>query len=50
MDGYSGQWGPSELIGGGLERDILGEPGTYVAVVVQTPDGESDIWAVARKL
>ena len=39
MDGYSGQYGysgpimhPSEFIGGGMARDILSEPGTYVAV------------------
>lgn len=40
LDGYSGQdryAGPimhsSEFIGGGMARDILAEPGTYVAVV-----------------
>jgi hypothetical protein len=40
LDGYSGQYGyggpimhPSEFIGGGMARDILSEPGTYVAVV-----------------
>lgn len=40
MTGYSGQYSyagpimhPSEFIGGGMARDILSEPGTYVAVV-----------------
>jgi hypothetical protein len=40
MNGYSGQYGyggpimhPSEFIGGGMARDILAEPGTYVAIV-----------------
>jgi hypothetical protein len=39
LDGYSGQYGysgpvmhPSEFIGGGMARDILATPGTYVAV------------------
>jgi hypothetical protein len=42
--GYSGQHGysgpimhDSEFIGGGLARDILGQPGTYVAVVAYWP-------------
>jgi hypothetical protein len=40
MDGYSGQYGyggpimhQSEFIGGRMARDILAEPGTYVAIV-----------------
>jgi hypothetical protein len=40
LDGYSGQYGyggpamhPSEFIGGRMARDILAEPGTYVAIV-----------------
>jgi hypothetical protein len=40
LDGYSGQHGysgpvmhDSEFIGGGLARDILSEPGTYVAII-----------------
>jgi hypothetical protein len=63
LNGYSGQdryRGPimhdSEYIGGGMERDILAEPGIYVAVTVigLRPRGEQrddDLvgWAVARR-
>lgn len=63
MHGYSGQWGysgptmhPSEYIGGGLARDILAEPGVYVAILSYDDcecDCECDCdtvsgWAVAR--
>jgi hypothetical protein len=55
MDGYSRQdrySGPimhtSEFIGGGMERDILGAPGLYVALVdYPSDDTEPDGWAVA---
>jgi hypothetical protein len=70
MNGYSGQdrySGPimheSEFIGGGMARDILGQPGWYVAVIVtdvsaeaaqEEADGvpDSDIagWAVAYQV
>jgi hypothetical protein len=63
LNGYSGQDrypGPimhsSEYIGGALERDILAEPGIYVAVVVECyPEDEDDYpepsgWAVLRKV
>lgn len=57
LDGYSGQYrysGPimhsSEYIGGSMERDILAEPGMYVALVdYPSDDGEPDGWAVARR-
>lgn len=63
LNNYSGQQGypgpimhDSEYIGGGMERDILAEPGIYVAVTVigLRPDGEQrddDLvgWAVARR-
>lgn len=69
MNGYSGQYGysgpimhSSEFIGGGMERDILGTPGYYVALVdypmcygcceASEEDGgecEPDGWAVAFK-
>jgi hypothetical protein len=61
LDGYSGQdhyRGPimhnSEFIGGRMERDILSQPGYYVALVchwLDTPEGDDDIegWAVAHK-
>lgn len=49
LNGYSGQdryAGPvmhaSEFIGGTLERDILGEPGVYVAVMVECLTDEDD--------
>lgn len=60
LNGYSGQdsyagpiMHPSEFIGGALERDILGEPGVYVAVVVTDLDAEGGVddaagWAVLR--
>lgn len=57
LNGYSGQESysgpvmhPSEYIGGGMARDILAEPGVYVAVVVSDySDGETDGWAVLRR-
>jgi hypothetical protein len=57
MDGYSGQSGysgpimhSSEFIGGGLERDILAQPGYYVTLVAYGDyDEEPDGWAVAYK-
>ena len=57
MDGYSGQFGysgpimhDSEFIGGGLERDILAQPGYYVALVnYSLDDDEPEGWAVAYK-
>jgi hypothetical protein len=59
MSGYTGQQDggdimhESEFIGGGLERDILTNPGLYVALVAYyTPedeDNENNVggWAVA---
>lgn len=54
MDGYSRQdsySGPimhsSELIGGGLERDIMAEDGYYVCLVNYLDDGEPEGWAIA---
>jgi hypothetical protein len=32
----------SEFIGGGLERDLLSEPGVYVTVVAGWTPGEED--------
>jgi hypothetical protein len=57
MNGYSGQHGysgptmhVSEYIGGDLARDILAEPGYYVALVNYPHDGgELEGWAVARR-
>lgn len=61
MNGYSGQdryAGPwmhaSESIGGQMERDILAEPGYYVAILDQWTDDDSDEitsdgWAVAYR-
>lgn len=71
LSGYSGQYGysgpimhPSEYIGGGMARDILAEPGVYVALADFGTCGEdceecggqggcdepsADGWAVARK-
>jgi hypothetical protein len=61
MNGYSGQYGyagpimhSSEFIGGGLERDILAQPGLYVSLVsyVTTEDEDDDDisgWAVAYR-
>lgn len=57
MDGYSGQQsysGPimhaSEYVAGRMERDILANPGLYVALVdYPLDDGEPDGWAVAHK-
>lgn len=57
LDGYSGQYmysGPimhaSEFIGGLMERDILANPGIYVALVdYPDDDSEPEGWAVARK-
>lgn len=44
---------PSEFIGGGFERDMLAEPGIYVAVEVrdadgQFPEGDPIGWVVLR--
>ena len=58
LNGYSGQdrySGPimhsSEFIGGGMARDILSEPGLYVALVDYPSDGsEPEGWAVAMKV
>lgn len=55
LDGFSGQHGysgplmhQSEYIGGGMERYILENPGTYVALVSVDPDGDDPTeWAVA---
>lgn len=57
MDGYSGQSGysgpimhNSEYIGGGLERDILANPGYYVTLVNNSYDEEEgEGWAIAYK-
>lgn len=57
LNGYSGQYsyaGPwmhaSELIAGGIARDILATPGFYVAVYPSySDDSEPDSWAVAYK-
>lgn len=57
MDGYSGQYsysGPimhsSEYVGGRMERDILAQPGLYVAIVSNlSDDDEPDGWAVAYR-
>lgn len=60
MNGYSGQYGyrgpimhNSEFIGGGMAKDILAEPGVYVALVsyyTVDEDDENDVegWAVAK--
>lgn len=53
QDGYNGPiMHASEFIGGGLEKDILAEDGTYVAVSVESEnrDDEPVGWAVARKI
>lgn len=49
MRGYSAQYGypgplmhPSEFIGGGMERDILAQPGLYVALVNYVTTGDED--------
>lgn len=55
LTGYTGQYGyngpvmhPSEYVGGGLERDILVNPGWYVVTaVVDDGDLEPYGWAVA---
>lgn len=65
LNGYSGQYcysgpvmHPSEFIGGGMAKDILSEPGVYVALVASysceehEDECECDTdegWAVARK-
>src|SRR5665213_837930 len=57
MDGYSGQSGysgpiihDSEFIGGGLERDILANPGYYVTLVNNSYDEEEgEGWGIAYK-
>lgn len=57
LDGYSGQHGysgpmmhASEFIGGHMERDMLADPGVYVALAnYSLAEGEpTDEWAVAR--
>ena len=63
MDGYSGQYlyrGPmmhqSEFIGGRMARDILENPGVYVALVDYTLEEDDDgewyptEWAVAYRV
>ena len=55
LTGYTGQCGyngpvmhPSEYVGGGMERDILANPGWYVVTaVVDDKDYEPYGWAVA---
>lgn len=55
MDGYSGQQGysgplmhQSEFVGGGMETDILANPGFYVTLVNYNSDEEEPTeWAVA---
>lgn len=55
MTGYTGQYGysgpcmhASEVIGGGMERDILSRPGLYVALVdYPLDDSEPEGWVVA---
>ena len=63
LTGFTGQYcyrGPimheSEVIGGGIERYILENPGWYCAVVVNVPEEDSDTyngnvagWAIAYK-
>lgn len=60
LTGYTGQDGyngpimhPSEYVGGRLERDMLNEPGIYVAVTVEAVPGDEDTdpagWAVLRR-
>lgn len=57
LRGYTGQYmyrgpimHPSECIGRNMARDILSEPGLYVALVVETLDDDEDAagWMVAR--
>lgn len=61
LTGYTGQHGyngpvmhPSESIGNRMERDILTEPGLYVALVVEVlndddTDNEPAGWVVAHR-
>lgn len=56
MTGYTGQYGyrgpvmhSSEYIGGRMARDILAEPGLYVALVVECEDDEIAGWLVAYR-
>jgi hypothetical protein len=57
MNGYSGQHGyagpmmhQSEYVGGGLEKDILSEPGYYVTLVnYPSDDSEPESWGIARR-
>lgn len=49
MAGYSGQHGyngpvmhPSEFISGGMERDILGNAGVYVSLVIESDCGYTE--------
>ena len=61
LTGYTGQYGyngavlhASEYFGGGLARDVLATPGTYVVVVVSVlpddddPEPEPAGWTVLR--
>lgn len=58
MTGYTAQYGyngpvmhPSEYIGGAMERDIMAQPGYYVALTVDIlADEEPAGWAVAYRL
>ena len=56
LTGCTGQCGyngpvmhPSERVGGGLERDILANPGWYVLTAVEDDDGDLEPygWAIA---
>lgn len=58
LSGYTGQYlysgpvmHPSEFIGGQMARDILSEPGYYVAILADCLEDEEEPagWAVARK-
>lgn len=62
LTGYTGQYGyrgavmhASEKFAGGIARDVLDEPGTYVLVVVEVLPDEDDEqpepagWAVLRR-
>lgn len=57
LDGYSGQYGysgplmhQSEVISGGMERDILAIPGLYVALAnYPLDDSDPTEWAVAYR-
>jgi hypothetical protein len=57
LTGWTGQHGyrglvmhPSEYVGGNLAEHILGRPGDYVAVTVETDDGQGLAgWAIAYR-